>query len=76
MDLAIFALIGWGGVLAIGVSLLAEHIPPKRPRTCKQSDLPRMGNVITSQVSYVALEPHGDVAAGSVIARSCRIHLN
>ncbi|HTJ28569.1 MAG TPA: hypothetical protein VMA36_20615 [Candidatus Limnocylindria bacterium] len=79
MDVALIALIGWGGFLAIGVSmaLSAEYIPPERRCTCKHPTLPApLGNVLTSQVKYVALERHGEHEAGSVVAQTCRIHLN
>jgi hypothetical protein len=80
MELAVLALLGWGGLLAIGLSMAfsKEYIPPERRCTCRLHfhNRPQIGNVITSQVRYVALEPHGDVAAGSVVVRTCRIHLN
>jgi hypothetical protein len=77
MDVALIALIGWGGFLAIGVSmaLSAEYIPPERRCTCKHP-APPLSNVLHSQVKYVALEAHGEYEAGAVVAQACRIHLN
>lgn len=78
MDLALIALIGWGGLLAIGVSmaLSAKYIPPEQRCTCNLHQAPRLHNVITENVSFVALESPGDVATGSVVERTCRIYLN
>jgi hypothetical protein len=79
MELAVLALLGWGGLLAIGLSMAfsKEYVPPERRCTCRlHNRRPQIGNVITSQVRYVALEQHGDVEAGSVVVRTCRIHLN
>jgi hypothetical protein len=79
MDVALIALIGWGGFLAIGVSmaLSAEYIPPERRCTCKHPESPApLDSVLTSQVKYVVLEAQGEHEAGTVVARTCRIHLN
>jgi hypothetical protein len=78
MEFALIALIGWGGLLAIGVSmaLSAEYIPPEKRCTCKYPHKTEVGNVIVSQVKFVALERNGDHEAGSVVAQACRIHLN
>ncbi|HYZ17326.1 MAG TPA: hypothetical protein VE591_13035 [Candidatus Acidoferrum sp.] len=79
MDLALIALIGWGGLLAIGVSmaLSAKYIPPEQRCTCKaRQQTTRLSNVITENVSFVALESPGDVGSGSVVERTCRIYLN
>jgi hypothetical protein len=78
MDFAVIGLIGWGGLLAIGVSmaLSAKYIPPEQRCTCKGHQSPRLHNVITENVSFVALESPGDVATGAVVEQTCRIYLN
>lgn len=78
MDLAVIGLIGWGALLAIGVSmaLSAKYIPPEQRCTCKGHRSPALHNVITENVSFAALESPGDIASGAVVERTCRIYLN